>query len=63
MANVNTNVINVKIKNENKSTRGRRPNAPSGTLITCGRCGGSGRDMFTFDGNCPVCKGKGKVRA
>lgn len=64
MANVkNTNVINVKIKNENKSTSGRRTKEPIGKLITCGRCGGRGTDMFTFDGNCPVCHGKGKVRA
>ena len=63
MANVNTNVINVKIKNDNKSTRGRRPKEPNGKLITCGHCGGNGKAMFTLDGICPVCHGKGKVRA
>lgn len=62
MTNVNKNVFNVTIKNTNKPTRGRRPKEPNGKLITCGRCGGSGRGMFTLDGNCPVCKGIGKVR-
>jgi len=38
----------------------------SGTIVTCGRCKGTGEigDFWSWSGGktCPTCKGKGKVR-
>lgn len=36
--------------------------AGNSKLVDCRYCGGTGREMFSLDGKCQVCKGKGMVR-